>query len=338
MKGQIFKIFSDFYYVETEQFGIVECKLREIIKKKAEDVIVGDYVELESLTQDKKQAFISSVLPRKNFLTRPKVANISQAVIVSALKNPDLDYEQLDRYIALCEFHSIKPVLCFNKCDLNNDITKIEEIEKIYKPLGYSVFFTSALLKQGLNQLQEILQDNISILCGSSGVGKTSIINTLSNGKLHLETRNISSKTQRGVHTTRHCEIFKFSENTSIVDTPGFSNAKFNFILPKDVQNLFAEIKILNNCKYSDCLHIHESSCNVLENMDKIAISRYKSYIKFVEEAKEYKHKITYEGTKTESGSKFNKGIQMAKISERKRNLSRKVLNQKISKNEADND
>lgn len=338
MQGQIVKIFSDFYYVQTTEIGIVECKLREILKKKAEDVIVGDYVILESVTQNNKQAFISAVLPRTNFISRPKVANITQAIIVSALKSPDLDYEQLDRYISLCEYHNIKPVLCFNKYDLVNDNEYIEEIKSIYEPLGYSVFFTSALLKKGTDFLETILQGNTSIFCGASGVGKSSVINVLSDYKFQLETKNISEKTQRGTHTTRHCEIFKLSEKTSVVDTPGFSNAKFNFLLPQEVQYLFKEISKYNNCKYSDCLHICEKDCNVLENIDKIAFSRYKSYKKFVEEAREFKKKITYEGTKKESSSKINKGIQMAKISERKRALSRKVLNQNISSEEVLND
>ena len=337
MKGQIFKIFSDFYYVKTD-FGTIECKLRDILKKKSEEVLVGDFVELDSVTQDKSQAFISAVLPRKNFLSRPKVANISQAIIVSALKNPDLDFEQLNRYIALCEYHKVKPVICFNKCDLVKDIDFINYLKNIYEPIGYDIFFTSALLGDGANLLASILKGNVSIFCGASGVGKSTMINLLSDGVLHLQTKNVSDKTKRGVHTTRHCEIYTLEENTSVVDTPGFSNAKFNFLLPKDVQNLFPEIKSLNNCRYSDCTHILENDCNVLANIDKIHQTRYNSYIKFVEEAKEYKKKITFEGKKCESSSKFNKGVEIAKISDRKRALSRKTVNQNIVKKEVHND
>ncbi|MBQ2644362.1 ribosome small subunit-dependent GTPase A [bacterium] len=330
MQGQVLKIFSDFYYVDTQEYGIIECKLREILKKKEEAVIVGDFVTLEAITKDNKQAFIASVQPRKNFLSRPKVANISQAIIVSALKHPDLDYEQLNRYIALCEYHKIKINLCFNKCDLIKDKEIIEEIKSIYEPLGYSLFFTSAKLNEGFKDIEKILEGNISILCGTSGVGKSSVINILSNGIFKLEVKNVSDKTKRGVHTTRHCEIYKISQNTSVVDTPGFSNVKFNFIMPQNIQNLFPEIKKLSNCKYTDCLHICENDCNIIFNIDKIASSRYKSYIKFVEEAKEYKKKIIYEGNKTESSSKYNKGVEMVKISGRKRMQSRKVLNQNI--------
>lgn len=337
MNGQVYKIFSDFYYVNTN-FGSVECKLRDVLKKKFENVIVGDFVEIEALTQDKTQAFISKILPRKNFLSRPKVANISKAIIVSAIKHPELDFEQLNRYISLCEYHNIEPVLCFNKCDLNKDENLINKVKAIYEPLGYELFFTSALLNIGTAPFHELLENSVSILCGASGVGKSTLINLLTNGIHKLATKEVSEKTQRGVHTTRHCEIFKINENSYIVDTPGFSNVRFNFLMPTDVQKLFREFKEYSGCKFKDCLHIHESGCNVLENLSEISETRYESYKKFVEEAKEYKQKITYEGSKVESSSKFNKGVQMVKLSENKRALSRKLIKQNVVKNEATTD
>ena len=333
----VVKIISDFYYADTE-VGLIECKLRDILKKKFESVIVGDFVELEGITPDNSQAFISKVLPRKNFISRPKVANVSKAIIVSAIKNPDIDFEQLNRYIALCEYHKITPVLCFNKCDLNKDVDLITEIKNIYEPLGYTLFFTSATLHIGTEPLSKFMKDNVCILCGASGVGKTTIINYLTNGILNLATKNVSNKTKRGVHTTRHCQIYKIDENSSIVDTPGFSNVKFNFLLPVDVKKLFREINELSECKFKDCIHIHETGCNVIENIDKIANSRYESYKKFVEEAKEFKQKIKDQGTKVESTSKFNKGVTMAKLSENKRAESRRLVTQNTGKNEANAD
>ncbi|MGN0015636.1 MAG: ribosome small subunit-dependent GTPase A [Candidatus Gastranaerophilaceae bacterium] len=336
MRGQVYKIFSDFYYVNTNE-GSVECKLRDILKKKSESVIVGDFVNLESVTEDKQQAFISKVLPRKNFLSRPKVANISCAIIVSSLKNPDMDFEQLNRYIAHCEYHKIKPLLCFNKVDLNEDDKLVEEIKAIYEKLGYQTFFTSALLHQGISTIAEFFSGNLTILCGASGVGKSTLINDLTNNSFNLQTKSVSHKTKRGVHTTRHCEIYKINENSSIVDTPGFSNLKFDFLLPQDVQKLFPEFSSIRGCKYNNCLHIKETECKILENISLIAPSRYESYKKFIEEAFEYKKKITYEGVKKETFSKINKGIEMAKLSENKRTLSRKVFKQKVLKTEVEN-
>ena len=138
MIGRVVKIFSDFYYVET-QTGIVECKLRSVLKKQKEDVLTGDYVEIEQFDQGSMQAFISKVVERKNLISRPKVANISQVIIVSALKEPDLNFEQLDRYIALCEYHKIIPVLCFNKEDIQENSELRDEILNIYQPLNYKV-------------------------------------------------------------------------------------------------------------------------------------------------------------------------------------------------------
>lgn len=332
MQGQIIKIISDFYYADTE-IGIIECKLRDILKKRSESVIVGDLVNLDSLSADKSQAFISGIMPRKNFLSHPKVANVSQAIIVSALKNPDFDFEQLDRYIALCEFHHIKPVLCFNKTDLLNDCLLIEQIRAIYSLLGYEIYFISAIKNDIDDEFLKLLKAKVSLLCGTSGAGKSSIINALSKN-LKLKTTEVSEKTKRGVHTTRHCEIFKLDNEILIVDTPGFSHVKFDFLLPKDIQKLFPEIAALGNCKFSDCIHVHENTCNVLQNLDKIATTRYSSYLKFVEESKAYKQKITYEGSKVESSFKINKGLTITKISEKKRLNSRKLQNQNLLTNE----
>lgn len=200
---------------------------------------------MEAVTDSKEQAFICAILPRKNFLSRPKVANVSNAVIVASLKNPDLDFEQLNRYIALCEFHKIKPILCFNKSDLINDNKLIEEIKQIYAPLGYPIFYTSTLLNTGTKELAKTLNGEVSILCGSSGVGKSSIINILSNGIFCLATKNVSAKTKRGVHTTRHCEIYNISENTSIVDTPGFQMLNLTFCCQKMFKNFFRNFPFL---------------------------------------------------------------------------------------------
>ncbi|MDD3236966.1 MAG: ribosome small subunit-dependent GTPase A [Candidatus Gastranaerophilales bacterium] len=330
MQGKVFKIHSDFYYVNTGR-GVFECKTREILKKQKAEVVVGDIVELEQENFDSMQAFILKIVPRKNFITRPKAANITQAIIVSALKEPTLDFEQLNRYIAHCEYHSIKPVLCFNKNDLLNEDSTIKKIKSIYEPLGYTIIFTSALEKIGIAPLKELLKNNTSIFCGSSGVGKSSIINIIS--AINIKTKEVSEKTGRGVHTTRHCEIIPIDETSSVVDTPGFSHLKFNFLMPYDVQDLFKEIKKHSkNCKFSNCLHKTETDCNVIAAIGEIDKSRYDSYIKLVNEAMEFKTKITYNSQKTESRTKENKNKIMTKISAKKRNTARKTNNQKTDK------
>ena len=320
MEGQIYKIHSDFYYVDngTETF---ECKIREVLKKQREKILVGDFVEFEGNV-------ITSIIKRKNFIKRPSVANIDQIIIVSALKEPDLDLHQLNRYIALAKYYNIPTVLCFNKNDLKWDRHLSSEIKSIYG--NYKIAYTSATEHKGIKNFENILEGKTSVLCGNSGVGKSSLINAI-NPNLNLRTKEVSEKTQRGTHTTRHSEIIKINNASRIVDTPGFSNVKFDFILPADVDLLFDEIaQFRGKCKYSDCLHISEDGCNVLKHIKDIDPTRYESYLAFVNEAKEYKEKVKYEGLKKEHSKKTVHNKQIAKISEKKRQSARNTMKQKI--------
>ena len=329
-EGQIYKIHSDFYYVD-DGINAHECKIREVLKKQKEKILVGDFVEFES-------GVIKNIIERKNFIKRPSVANVDQVVIVSALKEPDLDLHQLNRYIALAKYYKIPAVLCFNKDDLKWDRHLRDKIKKIYEPLGYKISYTSATEHKGIKNFEKLLEGKTSVLCGNSGVGKSSLINAI-NPDLNLRTKQVSEKTQRGTHTTRHCEIIKLNNSSRIVDTPGFSNVRFDFILPADVDILFDDIShFRDGCKYSDCLHINEDGCNVLNNIDKIDATRYESYLAFIDEAEEYKVRIKYEGRKEENSKKFVHNRHIAKISEKKRQSARNTLKQSIYKDIANED
>ncbi len=333
MQGRVIKIFSDFYYVDTS-IGIIEAKLRSVLKKRFLEVYTGDYVELEQLDKNSKQAFISNIKERKTVLSRPRTANVTRIIIVSALKEPDLDIEQLNRYIALCEFHKIEPVLCFNKEDILETEKLKQEITQIYEPLGYKILFTSALEKTGLKELKPILCNHTTVLCGSSGAGKSSLINALLNFS-KLKTAPVSDKTKRGTHTTRHCELIHTEENTYIADTPGFSHLKFDFLLPSEIQKLFTEF---NNktyaCKYKNCLHTGEAGCAFNEVIQNMHQTRYDSYKKFILEAKEYEEKISNRSIKNEGAAKYNQNKIQTKISNKKRELTRKTAKQKLYKEE----
>ena len=323
-EGQIYKIHSDFYYVDDGN-SFHECKIREVLKKQREKILVGDFVEFENNV-------IKNIIKRKNYIKRPSVANIDQIIIVSALKEPDLDLHQLNRYISLAKYFNIPTVLCFNKDDLKWEKHLSSSIKSIYEPLGYKIVYTSATEHKGLKNFEKLLEGKTSVLCGNSGVGKSSLVNAI-NPNLNLRTKQVSEKTQRGTHTTRHCEIIKLNDASRIVDTPGFSNARFDFLLPADVDLLFPEIaQFRDECKYSDCLHINEDGCNVLNNIEKIAPTRYESYLAFVDEAKEYKERIKYEGKKQEHSKKIVHNRQIAKISEKKRQSARNTLKQQIYK------
>ena len=323
-KGQIFKIHSDFYYVHSDRQDY-ECKVREVLKKQKQKIYVGDYVEFES-------GAIEKILPRKNFITRPTVANVDQVIIISAVKEPDLNFVQLNRYVSFAKYHNLPAVLCFNKNDLSEDDRTIEKVFSIYQPLGYDILFTSALEGYGVEDFREILNGKTSVLCGASGVGKSSLINAAAPGK-NLRTKNVSDKTGRGVHTTRHCEIISLDEDSRIVDTPGFSHLKFDFLMPAEVGNLFPEIaKYKPFCKFQDCLHLTETGCAVKEHINEIDETRYKSYAEFVEEEKEYKEKIKYQGVKTEALHKQHYNKTAVKISSRKREGARNTKKQNIYK------
>lgn len=324
MEGQIYKIHSDFYYVDSG-VNSFECKIREVLKKQRERILVGDFVEFED-------GVIKHILPRKNFIKRPSVANIDQIIIVSALKEPDLDLHQLNRYIALAKYYNVPTVLCFNKEDLKWDKHLSNKIKHIYEKLGYKIVYTSATEHKGIKAFEKVLAGKTSVLCGNSGVGKSSLVNAI-NPHLNLKTKQVSEKTQRGTHTTRHCEIIKINNTSRLVDTPGFSNVKFDFILPADVDLLFDDIaQFRDDCKYSDCLHINEDKCGVLANINKIDATRYESYLTFIDEAKEYKERIKYEGKKQEFAKKVVHKKQIAKISEKKRQSARNTLKQQIIK------
>lgn len=332
MNGQVYKIHSDFYYVKFNN-EVYECKMREILKKQKEKILVGDFVVLDEINQSGKTAVIKTISPRKNFLTRPSVANVEQVVIISSIKEPDLDFEQLNRYICFAKYHKIKTKLCFNKNDLSEDDSVIEKIFQIYEPLGFEIVFTSALEHLGIEDFVELLGVKLTVFCGNSGVGKSSLINSIC-PDLNIRTKNVSEKTQRGIHTTRHCEIIEIKQDKNlikIIDTPGFSNVKFDFLMPNEVGELFDEIKqYKDKCKFKDCLHIQEEGCNVLENIDNIDLSRYQSYLSFVNEANDFKEKVKMQGTKQETSKKEGLNRQVAKISAKKREVSRSTFKQNI--------
>jgi len=337
--GNVVKIHSNFYYVKIDS-NILECKIREKLKKERIEVYVGDSVVLEEINLESGQSVITQIINRKNFIPRPAIANVDQVVIIAAMDQPPLDFTQLDRYLTNIKIYDIPAVICINKTDLEDKIDIENQVISTYKPLGYKIIFTCAITGTGIEELKEVFDSKKSVLAGTSGVGKSSLLNRI-NPELMLKTKPVSNKTLRGTHTTRHVELLDIDlgngRMAQIADTPGFSHLKFDNIMPDKLNVLFPEIQDLSNaCYYSNCLHLEEDGCNVLKNLDKIALSRYNSYRAFVNEAAEFKKKITYSGQKEEKrtknlDTKDKEKVKIVKLGTKSKEASRKKQKQKLS-------
>lgn len=338
MFGKIIKIHSDFYYVKVEN-DIYECKIREKLKKEKAEIFVGDLVTIDDVKTLSKHAVIVEILERKNYLPRPCIANIDQVIVIASVKEPELDFTQLNRYLVQASINNIPAIICINKSDIMNNESLKDEVFNIYEPLGYKVIFTCAITGMGIDELLIHMNNKVSVFCGNSGVGKSSILNRIS-PDLNLRTGEVSSKMSRGKHTTRHVEIIDMEvlgNKINVADTPGFSYLRFDSLLPVDIAPHFPEIKkYLEDCYFSDCLHLHESKCNVLNNMDKIVSSRYESYKTFVSEAFEFKKQLTYSGHKVEKRTKTmdsgqSEKIKIVKLGSQQREKSRKTNKQSLN-------
>lgn len=285
MQGKIIKGIAGFYYVHTGDGSVYECKAKGVFRKDKQKPLVGDNVELVILDAEKKLGHIASILPRKNELIRPAVANVDQALIIFAVTKPEPNFNLLDRFLILMEQKELPCIICFNKQDLFSDEEK-QELSKIYEKAGHMVLFVSALFKQGVEELGELLEGKTTTVAGPSGVGKSSIINCIQ-PDIQMETGAISEKIERGKHTTRHSEIIPVNETTYLVDTPGFSSLLLFDLEKEELAQFYYEFSEYEpECKFIGCSHTHEPVCGVKEALEsgKISSIRYKNYCLLYEE------------------------------------------------------
>ena len=230
------------------------------------------------------------ILPRKNDLIRPAVANIDQALVVFAVTQPEPHFNLLDRFLVMMERKEIPTVLCFNKTDIAED-PAIAELEQIYGGCGYPVLFTSAREEENIEELKQLLRGKTTAIAGPSGVGKSSLINLLQS-EVKMETGSISRKIARGKHTTRHSELLVLGENSYIMDTPGFSSLYVNDFEKEELKYCFPEFAPYEGrCRFNGCDHIHEPGCAVKAAVEegKIHRVRYEDYTEMYRELKERK-------------------------------------------------
>ena len=283
MQGIIVKGIGGFYYVDTGNGEIVECKARGLFRKDNIKPCVGDEVDVSvGLTSD--EAVITDIHPRRNHFLRPPVSNVDQFVIVTAMADPAPNFTVLDRFILTAEAENVEIVLCFTKKDLAS-FKSMKQIREIYGSI-YPHLFVDARDPVSVEKLIPFLQGKKSALAGPSGAGKSTILRTLRRDET-IQTGSVSEKTGRGRHTTRHVEIFGMGFGGMVFDTPGFTSFDLSPDIEEEVlQELYPEFAgYRERCRFKGCLHWQEPDCAVREAAEKGSIHplRYESYRKELE-------------------------------------------------------
>lgn len=238
-------------------------------------------------TTSQSTGVIEEVLPRKNYLIRPSVANINQLVLVFAALSPDPDYLLMDRLTVIAQKNGLSVLICISKTDLDQDIT-LDQVKKRFKQSGFPVIGISNKTQYGYDDLKENLKNKISTLSGPSGVGKSTMINTL-NPNFKLAVSSVSEKTKRGKHTTTYCELLEVIEGSFVVDTPGFTSLELMGFSLTELKDYFPEFRSFNSCRFTSCIHENEEQCGVKDAVrdGKVDKERFENYLALLKEIRE---------------------------------------------------
>ena len=290
-KGKIIKSIAGFYEVHTGE-NIYRCRARGVFRALGVKPLVGDDVEIEvtDTVSVPMEGNVIRLLPRKNELVRPNVANVDQALLIFAITHPAPSYNMLDRFLITMSKRDLPAVLCFNKQDLATE-AEIRELRESYEACGCIVLFVSVLSPDTLTQLKEILRGKTTVLTGPSGVGKSTLINTICPGAL-METGELSRKISRGRNTTRHVELLAGEEETFLVDTPGFTSLYLMDIKAEELRYYYPEFsEYEGKCRFDGCVHRKEPGCAVRKALEegKISRIRYGNYCELFDELKNRK-------------------------------------------------
>ncbi len=296
LKGRIIKSVAGFYYVDTGGGQVFACHPKGLFRKQGKKPLTGDIVDITITHEGDMEGQVEKIYDRRSELVRPPVANVDQALVIFAIRNPRINTGLLDRFLVWMESRDIPVVLCINKTDLlKEDEDESAKLAELYRSIGYDVIETSALLGEGRDEVLKVLAGKVSAVAGPSGVGKSSLINLLQDSVV-METGELMKKQDSGKQTTRHSELIPvpdadiFSsdgQSSYIIDTPGFGAVEFNHITPEDLGDFFPEISALApDCKFTGCAHIKEPGCAVRDAIDP---DRYAHYTQIYDEIKNIK-------------------------------------------------
>jgi len=286
-QGRIVKALSGFYYVQSAEKGLVECRARGKFRKDGQNPLVGDLVRFSC---QGKTGTVEELLPRKNQFLRPAVANLDALVVFASGTTPVTEPFLIDRICAIAGNQNVPVILVINKCDLDRGAA----LEEIYRRAGFACICTSAATGEGVEELRALLKGKLAAFTGNSGVGKSSILNRL-HAALCLPVGEVSEKLGRGRHTTRHVELYALPDNTFVADTPGFSSfdtERMDLVLKENLQFAFSDFApYVGRCQFRDCAHLAEPGCAIRRALEdgEIQPSRYDSYTRLYEKAKAYK-------------------------------------------------
>lgn len=284
--GIIMKITGGFYYVEAAD-SVYECKARGVFRKRGMTPLVGDVVDIT--VPDDGYCSIDRIHERRNSLVRPALANLDNLMIISSVKEPDVNLYLIDKMTAAAVNKEITPIVVFSKSDL----AQTDDLVEIYRKVNIPAFSFSSVDNQGLDEIKAVLKDKVTAFCGNSGVGKSTLLNALF-PELSLQTGEISDKLGRGRHTTRTVELFK-KHGGYIADTPGFSTVdieRFELIRKDELKFAFPEFdEYFGTCQFNSCNHVCEKGCRVLKAVEEgiIPQSRHDSYVRMYNEVKDIK-------------------------------------------------
>lgn len=284
--GIIIKSLAGFYDVENSiTREIITCRGRGVFRKDGFILLVGDHVKYD--INDDGSGYISAASLRKNHLVRPPIANVDKALIVFSAKEPDFNVKFLDRLLAVIETKAIKPIILISKIDLltEEEQKDLAPILNYYRDINYTVIEISSRNNTGLDRVKDLVDGQLIVVCGQSGVGKSSMLNAI-DINLDIEVNEISKALGRGKHTTRHVELHKLAGGL-VADTPGFSALDLAELESEDLREAFIEfVEVQDDCKFRGCIHVNEPNCAVKSGVEnnKILNSRYQNYLQLLDE------------------------------------------------------